>query len=106
MKKKYVTLDKKWKEILFAASGFGPNLLMILMGAFFTDAINPVALPDGSYQAISTTCFILPAIFPTLWAVSKIFDGIVDIPLAALTDTLKTKWGKRRPPIAICFIPS
>ena len=105
MKKKYVTLDKKWKEILFAASGFGPNLLMILMGAFFTDAINPVALPDGSYQAISTACFILPAIFPTLWAVSKIFDGIVDIPLAALTDTLKTKWGKRRPPIAICFIP-
>lgn len=105
MKKKYVTLDKKWKEILFAASGFGPNLLMILMGAFFTDAINPAALPSGSYQAISGACFILPAIFPVLWAVSKVFDGIVDIPLAALTDNLKTKWGKRRPPIAICFIP-
>lgn len=105
MKKKYVTLNKKWKEILFAASGFGPNLLMILMGAFFTDAINPAALPSGSYQAISGACFILPAIFPVLWAVSKVFDGIVDIPLAALTDNLKTKWGKRRPPIAICFIP-
>ena len=105
MNKKYVTLDKKWKEILFAASGFGPNLLMILMGAFFTDAINPAALPSGSYQAISTACFILPAIFPLLWALSKIFDGLVDIPLAALTDSLKTKWGKRRPPIAICFIP-
>ena len=105
MKKKYVTLDKKWKEILFAASGFGPNLLMILMGAFFTDAINPAALPEGSYQAISGACFILPAIFPLLWALSKVFDGIVDIPLAALTDNLKTKWGKRRPPIAVCFIP-
>ena len=105
MKKKFVTLDKKWKEILFAASGFGPNLLMILMGAFFTDAINPAALPEGSYQAISGACFILPAIFPLLWALSKIFDGVVDIPLAALTDNLKTKWGKRRPPIAVCFIP-
>ena len=105
MKKKYVTLDKKWKEILFAASVFGPNLLMILMGAFFTDAINPAALPEGSYQAISGACFILPAIFPLLWALSKVFDGIVDIPLAALTDNLKTKWGKRRPPIAVCFIP-
>lgn len=105
MKKKFVTLDKKWKEILFAASGFGPNLLMILMGAFFTDAINPAALPNGSYQAISGACFILPAIFPLLWALSKVFDGIVDIPLAALTDNLKTKWGKRRPPIAVCFIP-
>ena len=38
-------------------------------------------------------------------AIKKIFDGIIDIPLAALTDTLKTKWGKRRPPIAVCFIP-
>ena len=103
--KKFVTLDKKWKEILFAASGFGPNLLMILMGAFFTDAINPAALPNGSYQAISGACFILPAIFPLLWALSKVFDGVVDIPLAALTDNLKTKWGKRRPPIAVCFIP-
>ena len=105
MKKKYVTLNKKWKEILFAASGFGPNLLMILMGAYFTDAINPAALSGGGYQVISGACYILPAVFPVLWAVSKVFDGIVDIPLAALTDNLKTKWGKRRPPIAICFIP-
>ncbi len=105
MKKKYVTLNKKWKEILFSASGFGPNLLMILMGAYFTDAINPAALSGGGYQVISGACYILPAVFPVLWAVSKVFDGIVDIPLAALTDNLKTKWGKRRPPIAICFIP-
>ncbi len=103
--KKFKTLDKSWKEILYAASGFGPNLLMILMGAMFTDAINPAALGTGSLQAISNTCYILPLVFPILWAIAKIFDGIVDVPLAALTDNLKTKWGKRRPPIAICFIP-
>ncbi len=110
MKKKYVTLNKKWKEILYAASGFGPNLLMILMGAYFTDAINPAGFNLGvgdeiPYQAISGACLIVPAIFPILWMIAKMFDGIIDIPFASLTDNLKTKWGRRRPLILICFIP-
>ena len=104
---KVKSLDKKWKELLFAASGLGPNLMMILMGAFFTDAINPSALnvSKNPLQSISGICYILPAIFPILWAISKAFDGIIDIPFARLTDTLNTKWGRRRPPILICFIP-
>lgn len=105
MKKKFVNLDKKWKEIVYAASGFGPNLLMVLMGAFFTDAMNPSALPAGSLQAISGVCLITPALFSILWFVGKVFDGLVDVPMAALTDNLKTKWGRRRVPIAICFLP-
>jgi hypothetical protein len=32
------SLDKKWKEFLFSFSGFGPNFLMVLMGAYYTDA--------------------------------------------------------------------
>ncbi len=105
IKKKYVTLNSKWKEIVFAASGFGPNLLMVLMGAMFTDAVNPSALNMGSLQAIGNVCYVMPLLFPVLWALAKAFDGIIDIPLAALTDNLQTKWGKRRPPIVICFIP-
>ncbi len=101
------SLDKKWKEFLYSASGFGPNFLMVLMGAYYTDAINPAALGHSdTYQAImSGTCFILPAVFPILFAIGKIFDGIIDIPFAQLTDTLKTKWGRRRPLIAVCFLP-
>ena len=102
-----MSLDKRWKELVFAASGFGANFLMVLMGAYFTDAVNPAALGGGqTYQAIlSGTCFILPALFPVLFAISKIFDGIIDIPLAHVTDTLKTRWGRRRPPIAVSFLP-
>ena len=100
------SLNTKWKEFLFAFSGFGPNLLMVLMGAYFTDAINPAALPDGSYQSIlSGVCFILPAVFPILYAIAKIFDGIIDIPFAHVTDTLSTKWGRRRPAILVCSVP-
>lgn len=101
------TLNKKWKELLYAFSGFGPNFLMVLMGAYFTDAINPVALgASQTYQAIASgVCFILPAIFPIIYAISKAFDGLIDLPFAHLTDSLKTKWGRRRPPIIACFIP-
>jgi Na+/melibiose symporter-like transporter len=50
-------------------------------------------------------CYIMPAIFPILYAISKAFDGIIDIPFAHITDTLQTKWGKRRPAIAVCALP-
>jgi len=99
------SLDKQWKVVLFSFAGFGPNLLMIIMGAYFTDAINPAAMGTNSLQVINGTCLILPAIFPILWMLAKAFDGLVDIPLAALTDSLSTKWGKRRPTILIGLIP-
>ena len=101
------SLDKKWKEFLYAFTGFGPNFLMVLMGAYFTDAINPTALGENAqFQAIASgVCFILPAVFPILYAVAKAFDGIIDIPFAYVTDTLSTKWGRRRPTIFVCMIP-
>ena len=104
------SLNTKWKELLFAFTGFGPNFLMVLMGAFFTDAVNPVALGTGTtasiYQAIvPQVCLIMPVAFPILWAIGKAFDGIIDIPFASITDRLSTKWGRRRPTIAICAVP-
>lgn len=106
---KVKSLNNKWKEFLFAFSGFGPNLLMVLMGAYFTDAINPSAMSTVkgiNYQIFAGgACYILPAIFPILYALGKVFDGIIDVPFAHITDTLSTKWGRRRPAIAICFIP-
>ncbi len=101
------SLDKNWKEFLYAFTSFGPNFLMILMGAYYSDALNPAALEMGEqFQAIAPQfCFILPTIFPILYAIGKIFDGLIDIPLAHITDTLSTKWGRRRPTIAVCALP-
>ncbi len=101
------SLNSKWKEFLFGFSGFGPNFLMVLLGAYYMGALNPVNLgANEGYQAIlGGTCFILPALFPILYALAKVFDGIIDIPFAHITDTLSTKWGRRRPAIAVCFIP-
>lgn len=107
MKIRNGSLNAKWKEFVFAASGFGPNFLMVLMGAYFSDAINPAAMGVGhTYQVIAEgVCFIVPGLFPILFALSKVFDGIIDIPFAHVADTLSTKWGRTRPIIAVCFIP-
>jgi Na+/melibiose symporter-like transporter len=80
---------------------------MILMGSYYSDALNPSAFESGEqFQAIMPgVCFILPALFPILYALGKVFDGLIDIPFAYITDTLSTKWGRRRPAIAVCTLP-
>ena len=83
--------------------------MMIIMGAYFSDAVNPTAL-GGSASAelqsiVPNVCLILPLLFSILGVIGKIFDGFIDIPFASITDNLKTKWGRRRVPIAICIIP-
>ena len=100
-------LDKKWKEFLFAFSGFGPNLLMVLFGAYFQNAVNPAALDANNsiFAIVPGVCFIMPALFPILFAIGRVFDGIIDIPFAHITDTMSTKWGRRRPAIAVCILP-
>ena len=80
---------------------------MLVLGSYFSDALNPSALESGEqFQAIiPNVCFILPALFPILFAIGKAFDGLIDVPFAYITDTLSTKWGRRRPPIAACILP-
>lgn len=105
---KKVSLNKRWKEVLFAATGFGPNLLMVLMMAYFTDAVIPTGLKADlgfwSYGSVPTI-LVSVVIFPLLWTIGRVFDGIVDVPLAAFTDNLKNKTGKRWIAIVIAVVP-
>ena len=87
-----VTLDKRWKEVVFAAAGFGPNLLMVLMMAYFTDAVMPQGLvADIGFWSYGGSAIVAVAIFPVLWTIGRIFDGVIDVPFAAITDGLRTK---------------
>lgn len=99
-------LDKKWKEFLFAANSFGPNLLFVLIGAYLTDAMNPIGL-TANIESWSLTGYalVVPAMFGITWALSKLFDGLVDIPLAHLTDNIRTRWGRRRPMFLLALVP-
>ncbi len=100
------SLDKKWKEFLFAANSFGPNLLFVLIGAYLTDAMNPVGLTANLESwSLSGYALVVPAMFGLTWALAKLFDGLVDIPLAHLTDQIRTRWGRRRPMFLLSLVP-
>lgn len=103
---KSVSLNKRWKEVIFAASGLGPNLLMVLMMAYFTDAVSPAGLSaDIGFWSYGGITLVSVIIFPILWTIGRFFDGIVDVPMAALTDKLKNKKGGRFITILISFVP-
>ncbi|MCQ2795719.1 MAG: MFS transporter [Bacilli bacterium] len=101
-----VNLDKRWKEVLFAAAGLGPNLLMVLMMAYFTDAVIPTGLQaDINFWSYGGVIIVYTAIFPILWTIGRIFDGVIDVPLAAVADNLKNKKGKRWIAIFASVVP-
>ena len=103
---KTVCLDKRWKEVIFAGSGLGPNLLMVLMMAYFTDAVIPTGLnADINFWSYGGVTIVSVIIFPILWTLGRVFDGVVDVPLAALTDSLKSKKNNRFITILISFLP-
>lgn len=100
------SLDRRWKEFVFAASGFGPNIMMVFLMAYFTNAVYPVALTANKAEwSVTGYTLIFPAIWGLLWALGRVFDGVIDIPLAHLTDNLRTRWGNRRPTIVVSFLP-
>ncbi|MHA1109877.1 MAG: MFS transporter [Promethearchaeota archaeon] len=96
----------KGQLILYAFAGFGPSLLGTILGTYM---INAVILEgfgvDAEYWTFATRTLVVTAIYSVLVFVAKMLDGITDIPLAGWTDSLKSKWGKRRPAILIGFIP-
>ncbi len=92
--------------ILYAASGMGVNLLNTMMGSYLCSALivggfGEAAIP---YQTFEGTNLVIPGAFG-LWAVmaliAKILDGVIDIPMASISDNLRTRFGRRRPSILV-----
>src|SRR5690606_37735355 len=97
---------KKWQYPFYALGAFGANLMMIVVSAYVIDAFSTA----GFVQNIESWTFanktlVVVGVFSILVTISKVIDGFIDVPFAWLTDSLKTRWGKRRPSILIAFIP-
>lgn len=100
-------LDKTWKKLLYALAGMGVNMLNLMMNSYLCSAL---LIGGFGEEAIKNQTFagvdlIVPAVWTVFAFISKIIDGIIDIPMASLTDNLKSKWGRRRPALVMGFIP-
>ncbi len=88
---------------LYALSGFGLNLLNTILTIYLVDALQTTNIDPANWAkwtfAEKTIVYVL--VFSILKFLAQLIDGIIDIPFAALTDRLKSKWGKRRPVIFV-----
>ena len=99
-------LKGKKQILLYAISGLGVNMLNLIVGTYLCDAL----MVEGfSANVENWTYFNKTLVVAGVWSImillAKILDGVIDLPFAAWTDNLKTKWGKRRPAILIGLIP-
>lgn len=101
-------IHKKSQLILYAVSGMGINMLNLMMGSYLCSALliggfGADAIP---FQTFAQKDLIIPAVWAVFALVAKIIDGVIDIPMAAFTDKLKSRWGRRRPAIFMGLIPT
>lgn len=104
-------LKKRSQILIYGLSGFGINMLNLIVGSYLCSAL----LTGGFKEHVESWTYlnkdlVLAGASGGLWSililVSKILDGVIDIPMSHFTDNLKTKWGRRRPAILIGLIPT
>lgn len=99
-------LKKRWQLIIYACSGLGLNMLNMIMGVHLCNAL----IRDGfdsdiEFWTYENKTLVVVGLWMLLSVVVKALDGVIDIPLSAFTDNLRTRWGRRRPAIAMGYIP-
>ena len=100
-------ITSKKKLFLYGCSGLGVNMLNIIVGSYLCSA-----LMTGGFDADieSWTYLNKTLVVAGLWAVlrfvAKAFDGIIDLPLAALADKIHSRFGRRKAAILIGLIPT
>ena len=100
-------ITSRKKLALYGCSGMGVNMMNLIVGSYLCSALitGGFAPEDiGRWTYIDQSLVVA-----TLWAaisfVARVLDGVIDLPFASFTDRLKTRWGRRRPSLAIGFIP-
>lgn len=99
-------LTSRKKLLLYGCSGLGVNMLNLIVGSYLCSAL----LTGGFEEHIESWTYlnrdlVVAGLWSILIFVTKLIDGIIDIPFSSFTDNLKTRWGKRRPSIVIGFVP-
>jgi GPH family glycoside/pentoside/hexuronide:cation symporter len=93
---------KKWQEPFYAIGGFGPGFMYQLVLTYLLYYYRPA---QAKIEA-GALVFAPAVAYAVGMLVARILDGVVDIPIAAWTDNLRSKWGRRRPLMLLGLIPA
>ena len=99
-------LKNRKQLLLYGCSALGVNMMNLMVGSYLCSAL----LTGGFAEHLESWTYLgVDLVVPTVWSIliviSKILDGLIDLPFASFTDRLKTRWGRRRPSLLIGFLP-
>lgn len=102
-----ITLKTKKQKILYAFGAFGVNLLNLIVGSYLCAGLilEGFAEKDILNHTYAGKDLVIVALWGVFTLIAKILDGVIDIPMASLTDNLKSKFGRRRPSLIIGMVP-
>lgn len=85
----------------------GVNMLNLMMGSYLCSALIAGGFSDTTrpFQTYTGSDLVVAGVWAVFVVVAKIIDGIIDIPMASITDRFKSRWGRRRPSLMLGFIP-
>ncbi|MFQ6100434.1 MAG: MFS transporter [Anaerolineae bacterium] len=93
---------KRWQEPIYALGSLGPSTLnQIVLGwvLFYYR-------PSGAEIERTGAIFLVGAAAASgVWIVARVIDGVCDLPIASWTDNLRSRWGRRRPMMALGLLP-
>ena len=100
-------LRKRPAMLLYAASGFGVNLLNLMMGTYLCSAllVGGFGEKEIPFQTYTGHDLVIAAVWGVFIVIARVIDGIIDVPMAAWTDRLKSRFGRRRPAILLGLLP-
>jgi len=105
-------LNSKKKEFLYALSGFGPGLIMVMLMAYFTTSVDARNLNIGAElwswapRGFALVLTAVPGLtFGILFTIGRVFDAVIDIPIASWIDRSKNRYRRIRLPILIGLLP-
>jgi len=90
---------------LYGLAGIGPNILNLMVGSYLCDGLMTQGFDENIENwTYANKLLVYALVWSALVTIAKIIDGLIDIPFGAITDNLKTKWGKRRPSLLVGII--
>ena len=97
----------KGRLLLYAAGGMGVNMLNLMMGSYLCSALLIGGFKGDAikFQTFAGRDLVIAAAWAVITLIARIVDGVIDIPMAAFTDKLRTRWGRRRPSLVIGLVP-
>lgn len=100
-------LTKKWQLLVYAFGAMGINMLNLMMGTYLCSAIISSGFSEadvGNHTFLGIDLVVI-GLWSIFGVISKIVDGVIDVPMASLADNLRTRFGRRRPALLMGFIP-